>query len=328
MRDGFWFPGSNQNDIHDPLHLASRLVHERDLRSVDYTERTKDIIHIVENVLERENLDITDKLWSVLVRCGSYEMLVDCLNVFMTEIAHNRTKVYIADGNNSWPAGLIKGIISGVTAVPTFTGTQPFQFLILLGIEKLRKDYVHILTQANVLTEEQINSYLKFNECDKKDLGARKYVVLRETQLVDINQINLEMTVFGRLETLCELLCLVPQDWLKYVSDAAVKQFLSTDLSPINSFTSLAANHIYELNAILPARAVLQHEAVSMPVQVTKNIESLSSHLNMLSVLHLSLRPIFPPCIYQEDNKKDISEIKINACYHFTTLHKTVHYFG
>lgn len=328
--DGFWLPTMRTDFTNeDPLQIAIHIVHEPDVRLSHDKERSSDLLRVVADVHERASVDITDRLWSVLVRCSTYGMLVDCLNAFLTEVAFNRGTVYIAEGNMSWMAGLLRGIIAGVLAVPTFTGTQPLQLLILLGIEKLRKDYVHIFNCANVADEQKINSYFK-HDCEEEISGKtgnlRKGVVLRETKLIQISKVAHAMAVLGRLETLCELLCLVPEHWLRYVGETALRQFLGPD-SPVGCFGDLAVRQLHEMNTELPQQAVQQHVGLCMPVRHTYTLESKTPGLDLTSTLQLTLRPVFPPCLVSAVSHETTTDVK-NVCYHYTSMFKITNYIG
>lgn len=328
MGDGFWLPtAGNTLTNKDPVHMAASIVHDQHMRLQHDKEHNTDILHVVQDVSERPSLDITDRLWSVLVRCSTYGALVDCLNTFMAEVAYNRTKVYISQSNVSWVAELLRGVVAGVLAVPMFTGTQPIQLLILLGVEKLRKDYTHIFSQANVANEQQVNSYLKYGECMQEgDVPVRKGVVLRDTQLVHMEQVFHEMVVLGRLETLCELLCLVPGDWLSYVSDTAVELLLGPD-SPVKSFTSLAGGRVHTLRVELPPQVVQQHVDLCMPVRVAHVLENKKADLRLVTRLQLSLQPTFPPCVCYAPPPDNTADGK-NVCYHYTSSLQITNYFN
>lgn len=225
-------------------------------------------------------------------------------------------------------ANLLCGIISGVLPVPTFTGTQPIQLVILLGMEKLRKDYVHVLSQTNVLEERQINEYLGMNKTI--DAHGRRGIVLRDTQLVQLPELAHYMAVLGRLETLCELLCLVPDLWLPFVSAAAVQQYLGPNVegSPVGSFGALANQRLRELCVRLPARIAEEEVKDHDPVQLSRKIVRKARGVRLANAMHMSQRPIFPPCIYaSEPNTLHTTGINTTS-YYYTTILEITNYFG
>lgn len=163
MQYSYWLPTiSNAITIDDPIDLVIKIVHNPSHRSrVNKNKNFSNLKTLVEDVECRNSIDITDLLWNVLINCSTYGKLLDCLNVFLTEVAHNKDEVYIAESNNCVLAELLRGILAGKMAVPTFTGTQPIEILIEIGIEKLRKDYVHICKFGSIVDDKKINDLFR-----------------------------------------------------------------------------------------------------------------------------------------------------------------------
>lgn len=77
-------------------------------------------------------------------------------------------------------------------------------------------------------------------------------------QIVNLDIIENNMKVLGQLETLIEILTLIPVNWLPYVTDAGFKHFLGKN-SPITYFGILTNNKLYELVVKLPTSIVQEY---------------------------------------------------------------------
>lgn len=86
MDVGFWLPtGKSVDEADDPIKMATSIVREKSWCA----KRESGVVNmsrLLQDSKNRPDVDITDRLWSVLIRCGTYGMLVDCLNAFLTEV--------------------------------------------------------------------------------------------------------------------------------------------------------------------------------------------------------------------------------------------------
>lgn len=159
-----WLPTISKTKVDDDLiELAIQIVqnpkYHFKINNKNHTNFTlKDIIENIEN---RSTIDVTDMLWNILIHCSTYGKLVNCLNAFIAQVAYDGNKIYIAESNNCVMAQLLRGIMDGKMAVPTFTGTQPIEILIEMGIEKLKKDYIYICKLANIMSSKEIINLFK-----------------------------------------------------------------------------------------------------------------------------------------------------------------------
>lgn len=154
-------PFGYDNDSDKLINKAIEIVHG----SFDIAKRRKtravkldDIVHAAG---ERGDTDITDQLWSVLICCTNYGSLVDCLHAFVSEIGFKAINVYIEKSNKCLMAELLRAIMVGTVTIPTFTGTQAIEILIELGIEKLRKDYLHIYNLVPISDANELNELIR-----------------------------------------------------------------------------------------------------------------------------------------------------------------------
>ncbi|XP_021712153.1 protein zwilch-like, partial [Aedes aegypti] len=116
------------------------------VESTDY--KLGQIDSIVERVKNRTAVDVTDRLWSVLKYCACYDDLKDVLT-FIFKIA-SRSNLANIPSNNNRLAQLIKSIAQGRLAIPILTGSEPFELLLEIGLEKIFKDYQIIFHESKI----------------------------------------------------------------------------------------------------------------------------------------------------------------------------------
>lgn len=89
----------------------------------------------------------------------------------------------------------------------------------------------------------------------KNETSKRPLLIVPKCQIINLENAEHSMTILGQLETLIEILLLVPTDWLSYTVESAYKYFLGEN-SPIYYFGTLANNKLYELVVKLPTSLI------------------------------------------------------------------------
>ena len=107
----------------------------------------------------RQDVDITDMLWSVLSQAQSYSELTDCLSLVFSTILAEEIRPFIYSGNKSGMAGIIRDLIR-TGNLPDLTGSKPLSLLIEMGVEKLARDSSHFLLSSDLASKEAVDPYL------------------------------------------------------------------------------------------------------------------------------------------------------------------------
>jgi len=115
-----------------------------------------------DNVLSleaRQDVDITDMLWTVLSRAQSFAELTDSLSLVFNTILAEEIRPFIYSGNKSGMAGILRDLIRTGT-IPDLSGSKPLALLIEMGIEKLGRDSSHFLLSSDLASKEAVDPYL------------------------------------------------------------------------------------------------------------------------------------------------------------------------
>lgn len=78
------------------------------------------------------------------------------------------------------------------------------------------------------------------------------------SKVIDLEHVLHEMKVLGQLETVLEILSIVPSDLLKHSAGDVFKHFVGRD-SPIESFKTLVNNKHHKLDIPISVNVAQQH---------------------------------------------------------------------
>jgi len=126
----------------------------------------------------RQDVDITDMLWTVLSRAQSYAELSHSFQFLFQTLLREEIRPFIYNGNRSGMAGILREIVRNGT-LPDMSGSRPLVLLIEMGIEKLKRDSTHYLLSADLVSKEAVDPYLVSSEpSEALDLIKRLHMVV------------------------------------------------------------------------------------------------------------------------------------------------------
>jgi len=96
-------------------------------------------------ITEREDVDLTDKLWNVLKKVDSFAQLVEAWKFVFSTFKREEIKPYISSRNFTKVAKIIQSIVRGqeFSETSTLQGSMPLELLYEIGVEKLQRDYFY-----------------------------------------------------------------------------------------------------------------------------------------------------------------------------------------
>ncbi|XP_061450857.1 protein zwilch homolog isoform X2 [Rhineura floridana] len=91
----------------------------------------------------RGDLDFLEQLWcKIWKNVTSCEDLVKCFKLIMKSLQHGELKTWVHQESNSLLSKLIKQSYHGSTETGLLSGNTPFQILLEIGLDKMKRDYV------------------------------------------------------------------------------------------------------------------------------------------------------------------------------------------
>jgi len=171
-----WNGRSEDTSLDD--EVLEVLVAARKLRPTVELQDSSDDDHIL-SMHARQDVDITDMLWSVLSRAQSFAELSDALNLLFNTILHDELRPFIYSANKSGMAGILRNLIrSG--QLPDLSGSTPLLLLVEMGIEKLKRDCSHFLLASDLSSREAVDPYLNGSSLTHSiDLLKRLHIVVQ-----------------------------------------------------------------------------------------------------------------------------------------------------
>ncbi|CAD7091852.1 unnamed protein product [Hermetia illucens] len=134
--------------------------------SSDLVDNTCELEAVVKRAKNRNNIDVTDKLWEILKNCGSYKDLKAGFNIVFQCAA--KCNIVNPPTNNNRLAEIIREVSERRLAIPCLTGSEPLELLLEIGLEKLTKDYEYIFSESKICSVDDLG----INKSPSKETGV------------------------------------------------------------------------------------------------------------------------------------------------------------
>ncbi|XP_068201412.1 protein zwilch homolog isoform X2 [Palaemon carinicauda] len=226
----------------------------------------------------RQNMDFTDLLWNVLMKCESYNELKSSLRSVFKAIAsgHIRPQIHVRTKTKIGIAAL--GLMRGQSGDPDLSGITPIEMLVDIGMEKIKRDYVNIFQGGDLVLGDEL-SWFVVNE----DQSIEKTMSLLE-------KLHVGFQVVLLLRTYLHL----PQAILKQFASQALKELkLENSSSPYTFTFNVETGKVRQfLNSISPT---------TWEVSLESNLKKYSKSL----IVNFSKDPL----LKFESNNNDCEEV-------------------
>jgi len=113
-------------------------------------------------IKEREDFDLTDKIWNVLKKVDSFAQLCDSWKYLFQMIKGDDIKPYISARNTTRVASVFRSVVRGeVVSETILNGSAPLELLYEIGIEKLQRDYSYPILFNLLATRDDLEGILQ-----------------------------------------------------------------------------------------------------------------------------------------------------------------------
>lgn len=261
----------------------------------------------------RENSDVTDGLFSLLLECKTFRELTAAWDLTFMDL-NDANRPFIRPKNTTRAAKLIKSFVSGqADSAPNFLDIEgslfPLELVIEMGLEKLTTDYYYIFCESRLVGRDE----LKAPTLLQAGLG-----VPREKWLASCGQL---LSWLAQVHCALEIVLPLPNSLsgnsVPYIASSALKYFQS-ETSPVRDVAGLLTpgGSLQEFSINVTTDAVREH--------TNKKFDwwrmTLTSECPMKKVrsvfLRSHLQPIFPPQLCEDYETLVPAEDKDNAQYY------------
>ncbi|KAK3920223.1 Protein zwilch-like protein [Frankliniella fusca] len=244
----------------------------------------------------RENSDLTDGLFSLLVECKSYRELTSAWDFVFMEL--NQAKMpYIRPKNDTRAAKLIRSFVSGKSDTTNFLDIEgslfPLELIIEMGLEKLTTDYYYIFRESQLVGRDELQAPVLL----QSGLG-----VPREKWVISCSQ---SLSWLAQVHSALELVIPLPNSLsaktVRFVASKALKHFQS-ETSPVRDVAGLLSSEgcVQEFSIDVSADAVHEHTNKKFDWwRMTLTSECALKKVRSV-FLRSHLRPIFPPQLCED----------------------------
>lgn len=202
--------------VHKLLEDMGASRAQKRLVSTNNNDNSGDVLLKTLYVVDR-HLDFTEQLWQVLKNCASYDELLDALNAVFTAVrcGHLQTitrpsrgssnasyqRPIIHPRSSSRLADFVRRSFHQSVPAPSLEGIEPLKLLLEIGLEKLRRDYYHLLIGRDLVVASHLQFFLNedlplLDQCKRLDLlhtAVELYVLLH--QFITLPQLVLSASV-------------------------------------------------------------------------------------------------------------------------------------
>ncbi|EFA04506.2 protein zwilch [Tribolium castaneum] len=284
----------------------------------DITSKIVDLLRVQEiyserpsfNKLDLENLretSIFDKLWDILKHCKSVGDLHDCFQLFFEELEVVEARVGILEGcNDSTVAELVKGILDDRVVVTTLSLPQCLEFLIDLGLVKLKNDYLAIITSFPQIARDgllKMWSDFKGEDCVNIIPKRKSRVTINSKSVIsDMTSSKLKLFFLDSLHKVSELMLLYRDNlpvsdenfdaFCRAVCDKFIDRF-----ERVIVWIDLKQLRLCQVSGVpsIGERQFLQNNS---PSAFAVKMNSVVNREEITAVYHFSDFLILPPCVY------------------------------
>ncbi|XP_034945184.1 protein zwilch [Chelonus insularis] len=269
----------------------------------DVNDKDFQLITFVKELSQRQNLDFTDEFWQI-VRCAdSYILMTDCVHEVFESITHHNFKPEFNSMEDTRFAKMVSAVFDE-QKVSLHAGSISMELVIDMGMEKITRDYIYLLSNMNIMDMYDLKNML--DDVSTGEFEVNKY----RKKLKTLMQIHVSLEFLELIQR--QLNC--RYDILQKIFETALKTFRGSP--SLIDFTDLSDPQLYTFSMPAPEEfmAEVRNRAPSSwmcTLSTEKKIEKKTT------IFHYSRVPIFPPNVYMPDDL-DKSEIVNEEMYHAT----------
>ena len=124
-------------------------------------------------LIERTNLDFTEKLWNILKHCSCYQDLINSLQYIFSILQNGKLQPMVHKSNHSQFAELVRDSYYGKMSMPTLETFLPLELLAEIGIGKLCRDYMGIFIGKDLVTAAHLDYFTTGSSLDMSEKCTR-----------------------------------------------------------------------------------------------------------------------------------------------------------
>ncbi|XP_042210616.1 protein zwilch homolog isoform X2 [Homarus americanus] len=170
-----WFIREGTTTMAQDIEKVFAIIREKGQRIKKEEHRGSEFDLMIESKSfnRRQNMDFTDLLWTVFMRCESYQELKESLLLVFEAVASGEVRPQIHVRNNTQVGSLSRNLMRGQEGLPELSDLTPLHMLIEMGCEKIKRDYINIFQAGELATGEQLSWFVSNCETSPEMIVAQ-----------------------------------------------------------------------------------------------------------------------------------------------------------
>lgn len=218
-----------------------------DIEDLHITDENNDeendikLLNLVKVLDKRQNLDFTDQIWKIIRCSNNSRTMIDCIHYIFEEIVDKNYKPQINCFDDTRFAKLVADINQEKPNVPQLAGSLSLEIIIDIGMEKISRDIMYLLSSSNLMEAHESRKTLVAVASGEFDIDKYK------NKLMSLSQIHMSLEFLNLIQGQFDnCRC----DISHTLFEAALKIYHGPQ-SPLK-FDDLNNNNIYTLSVPAP----------------------------------------------------------------------------
>lgn len=300
------------SDLMDILSSITEMTMEMQQFRKKSSNKDKKENHELSLVREK---DFLDKLWDNLVVCKDVGTLKICFKNIFEEFANNTfIKLKVLKDNDTSIATILLGLLEGKLAVPNISCAEALQMLVELGSEKLKNDYLHLISSAqhSNVSKEIAKKWMEFNDrqdskmrmttANPKGMVSRitKMTLHKDTYHKNIPNLTKKLNYLSNLHLIAEFLyvakaCNLP-DQTSDIIKSVHEKYLHTKSSTLESLLDCGLREC-RVNLHRISSSLFVKDKI---IYWNMRLESEFGNSKTVTIFHHTRNPVFPTAIFDD----------------------------
>ncbi|XP_060878579.1 uncharacterized protein LOC132950955 [Metopolophium dirhodum] len=244
--------------------------------------------------------EFTDKLWTYLLECKSYNDLIECFKHLYKAVRNETFKPLIKSTNGTRLAQILKSL-PGNTASNPEKLYDPVQLLIEIGIEKLKNDY----TQSFLISKIALADHLKLEINNKFcNIDYSDWWTTLNSWMIWLCRVHTVLDLAAVTES---MLNITTQSMMPVITNA-LRYYLG-DSSPIKAITSVKTLPLQIFRSSINTHFIEHHIPKAFTYDSwTLQLTSQNCNRRVISIFHRNAENILPKQIYKDVTNGETKE--------------------
>ncbi|KAG8036927.1 hypothetical protein G9C98_004249 [Cotesia typhae] len=273
-------------------------------------EGTTKLIDFIKELPKRENLDFTDKFWQIIRAADNYVLITDCIYAIFEAMGEKNFKPQLNSIDETRFAMMVSELYGENKKFSIHAGTLSLELVIDMGIEKLSRDYLYLISNMSLLEMSELQKLI--TNVSNEEFKLDNY----RNKLKALAQIHISLEFLQLIQSQIDCRCEVTHSIFETIFNT-----YSSPNSPLK-YSDLEKPKIYTISMPAPLQ-IISEITNKEPFSWMSTLTTEKKDEKWTTVNCYSRIPIFPPNIYVP-GELEKGQMELGDTYYVT--YAKIHY--